>query len=149
VESSHLKSNQRLLQELNATRGCPVALVHPRHYLHVIWKQDVLRAALEIVDAIPRGGTFILLDENQFGYEFGPQRRVVRYPEAEEWYWKTPPDAETAIQELHKLNQEGATFMVVGWPAFIWLGMRPRLKAYLLSNCRCILQTERVLVFEL
>src|SRR6185312_10728638 len=113
------------------------------------WRENVLRAALEIVDVIPAGQTFVLLDENQFGYEFGPHRRVVRYAEAEEWYWKIPPDAETAIQELHKLKGGGARFMVVGWPAFAWLDVRRPLKAYLHSTCRCILKTDRVLVFEL
>jgi len=149
VERSRLESDSNLLQELNSTRGSPISLVHPRHYLHAVWRQEVLRTVVEIVDAIPRGETFILLDENRFGFDFGPQRRVLGFPEAAQWYWGSPPDAEKAIQELHRLQREGAGFVAIGWPAFAWLDMRPRLKAHLTANCRCLLNTDRVLVFGL
>jgi SAM-dependent methyltransferase len=149
VERRRLASSERLLAEANRSEAAPVSLVHPRNYLHAAWVQDVLRAALEIAEAVPSGETFILLDDNRFGYEFSPRRRVVRFAEGEDWYWRSPPDEEAAVRELDRLRTEGASFLVVGWPAYAWLGERPRLKAHLDTISRRRSHTELVSIFEL
>ena len=39
--------------------------------------------------------------------------------------------------------------MVFTWPAFWWLDAYPRLQRYLVAGFRCVLQNDRVVVFDL
>ncbi|MFC1776790.1 class I SAM-dependent methyltransferase [Pseudomonadota bacterium] len=125
------------------------SLVHPRHYLHIKWVQRVLESALDIVDVIPQGNSFVLIDNDQMGHEFEPKRHVIRLPENENWYWETPPDEDSAINAVKNLKSNGASHLVIAWPAYWWLDQRPILRRYLMSEFLLLLQNDRVLLFEL
>jgi hypothetical protein len=106
-------------------------------------------AEQEIAAAIPPESTFILVGEE------GSTTLVTRDPpvpvllESDEQYAGPAADDETAIREVERLRQAGAGFLVVAWPAFWWLDHYAGLQQHLRSRFRCLLENERLIVFDL
>lgn len=113
------------------------------------WSERLRIAIQEIATVIPAGKHFILVDENQWGSEILPQFHPLPFLEHEGQYWGPPSDDQTAIRELERMRDCGASFMVIGWPAFWWLDYYSKLRNYLNSNFRCILHNSRLVVFDL
>ncbi|HEX8475252.1 MAG TPA: sulfotransferase [Pyrinomonadaceae bacterium] len=114
------------------------------------WMHRLMQASEEICEVIPGGETFILVDEQGFGNEFGGGRLRLPFLEREGQYWGAPPDDETAIRELERMRRErGANFIAFGWPSFWWLDYYKQLHLHLRANFRCTLDTERMIVFDL
>lgn len=109
---------------------------------HYLTTQDI--AAL-----IPQGETFILVDEDQLGSMVTAGRRAIPFLERDGQYWGAPPDNETAIRELERLRQAGASFIVFAWPAFWWLDHYAGLHRHLRSRFRCVLENDRLVMFDL
>ena len=114
------------------------------------WKEQISLAMQEIENAIPPGNTFILADEDQWGmHEYLAGRHRIPFIERNGQYWGLPLDSKTAIREVERLQRAGATYFVFAWPAFPWFRYYPELHQYLDSKFRCILQSDRLLVFDL
>jgi hypothetical protein len=113
-----------------------------------MWTESLHQAKLELARLIPVGSSFILVDECQWGAEILTGCRAIPFLEHEGEYWGQPPDDETAIRELERLRQSGATFIVVASPAFWWfdhyVGWRDHLNSF-----HCPLRNDRVVVFDL
>jgi len=106
-------------------------------------------ASNEIGTFIEPGQTFILVDENEWGGEIAPDRRVIPFLERDGCYWGVPADDRTAIKELERLRGTGAGFVVFGWPAFWWLGYYSGLREHLRSSYSCVLSNSRLVVYDL
>jgi hypothetical protein len=113
------------------------------------WLRRVLLAAHDLAPLIPPAEASIVVDEAQLGSEVVPGRRGIPFLERHGQYWGPPPDDETAIRELERLRHDGASFMVIAWPAFWWLDHYARFHDYLRSNFRCVLKNEHLIVFDL
>lgn len=114
------------------------------------WMHRLVRASEEVVDAIPAGETFILVDEQGFGSDFAGGRRRLPFLERDGQYWGAPADDRTAIRELERMRREtGATFIAFGWPSFWWLDYYAEFGAYVRGRFRCVLENERLVVFDL
>jgi glycosyltransferase involved in cell wall biosynthesis/SAM-dependent methyltransferase len=103
----------------------------------------------QVKSVIPPGATYLLLDEGQFGYDLLDERTAKPFVERNGTYWGAPADDATAINELDRMRAGGADFLVVAWPAFWWLDVYPRFVARLRSEHRCVLETERCIVFDI
>ena len=104
----------------------------------------------EITALIPTTDAFILVDEERWrGSEVIGSRQAIPFPEHDGQYGGRPSDDETAIRELERLRQAGASFIVFVWDAFWWLDFYTGLHQHLRSHFRCILRNERLIVFEL
>jgi anthraniloyl-CoA monooxygenase len=113
------------------------------------WYHQLQLAMREIGALIPAGESFILVDEDSWWVDAGAGRRAIPFLEHDGHYWGPPPDDETAIRELERLRGSGAGFMVFGWPAFWWLEYYAGLHRYVRSRYRCLLENERLVVFDL
>jgi polysaccharide pyruvyl transferase WcaK-like protein len=113
------------------------------------WRQDVSLALEEARDILPSHDAFILVDDGQFGIQSFGDRRAIPFLEHDGEYWGAPPDDETAIRELERLRETGAGFMVFGWPAFWWLDYYTGLHRHLRMEARCLLESDRLIVFDL
>jgi CelD/BcsL family acetyltransferase involved in cellulose biosynthesis len=113
------------------------------------WFYQVHLAMGEVAAVVPPGESFILVDEAALHMDAGGGRRAIPFVEWEGLYWGPPADDEAAIGELERLMQAGARFMVFAWPAFWWLEYYEELHRYLRSRFRCLLENERIVVFDL
>jgi hypothetical protein len=113
------------------------------------WLYQIHLAAQEVAGSIPPGESFVLVDEDSWQIDVGGGRRAIPFLEHGGHYWGAPPDDQTAIEELERLRQGGANFVVIGWPAFWWLEYYGGFHSHLRSKYRRVLENERLVVFEL
>src|SRR5205807_1459638 len=111
------------------------------------WMHTLSRATEELKAVIPPGGSFLLVDEGQWGANVITGRRAIPFPERDGQYGGPPADDAAAITEFERLRQGGAGFMVFGWPAFWWLDYYEGFRAYLHSQFPRLVDNERLLVF--
>jgi glycosyltransferase involved in cell wall biosynthesis len=112
------------------------------------WHRHAL--AVAEITALPKPErALILVDEAT--WEAGPigGRQRLPFLEKDGHYYGTPPDDETAICELERLRQTGAAFLVFAWPAFWWFDHFRQFYSYLRASYPCVLENERLVVFEL
>jgi len=103
-----------------------------------------------ILTMIPEGSVFILVDEEQWGAgEFVFGRRRIPFLEKDGQYWGPPADDATAVRECERLRQSGASFIVFPWHTFWWLNYYKGFHQYLRSKFPCLLQNERLVIFDL
>lgn len=103
----------------------------------------------EIAALVPPGEIFILVDDQQLGGEFVPQRHALPFLERDGLYWGPPPSDEIAIWELDRLSQAGAGFIVFAWPAFWWLDEYAGFLRHLKVSFDCVLENEHFVIFDL
>src|SRR5262249_47993132 len=114
------------------------------------WMKRLRSATDEIAAVIPPGETLILVDQDEWATdELIVGRRRIPFLERDGRYWGAPPDDDCAIGEVDRLRQSGAGFIVFGWPAFWWLDHYSGLHDYLRSAFRCVLEDDRLVVFDL
>ena len=75
--------------------------------------------------------------------------RRFSFLEREGVYWGSPPDDQTAIEELERLRGQGAGFLIVAWPAFWWLDHYSAWRDYMRARFRCVVSDERLIGFDL
>ena len=139
-----------LAERLLALNACQSESVqHNFVHLYWTWMERLQMATQEIATLIPSGYTFILVDQDQWGGEVVVGRHAIPFLERDGQYWGPPLDDDTAIKELERLRQSGASFIVFGWPAFWWLDHYAELHRYLRSEFSCVLKNSRLVVFNL
>jgi hypothetical protein len=118
------------------------------HWLEFIERLEL--AMRELAALIPSGQSFILVDDNQWGVEGDVIGRYsIPFLECNGQYWGPPENDETAIRELNRLAQRRPTAIVFAWPAFWWLDYYKGFRNYLRSSFPCLLQNERLVIFDL
>lgn len=110
------------------------------------WSQKLKATWADLDRLIPTDSLFILVDECQL--EPG-DRLFLPFMEKQGAYWGPPTDDTTAIAELERMRRGGAKFMAFAWPAFWWLDHYDKFQEYLRSQFPCILENERLVIFEL
>ena len=113
------------------------------------WLRDFYAASHELEALIPSGATFILVDENTLSPALWPDRCRIPFIERGGMHWGPPSDDETAIQEMERLRNNGADFIVFAWPAFWWLDHYIGFSKYLSSEFACVLRNSRLVAFDL
>jgi SAM-dependent methyltransferase len=139
--SAELTDLERQLQKEPSTPAPPAA----DRWLHQL---EVARQ--EIARLIPPGSSFILVDDAQWGGAPLPDgRRAIPFLERDGQYWGPPADDAMAIRELERVRQAGASQIVFAWPCFWWLEHYAGLCQHLRRSYPCILENERLIVFQL
>jgi lipopolysaccharide biosynthesis protein len=106
-------------------------------------------ATQELEAAIPPRSTFILVDEQGSPTLRTRDPRVPLLLDGFEQYSGPAQDDETALREVEQLREAGAGFLVVAWPAFWWLNYYAAMHQHLRSRFGCLLENERLVVFDL
>ena len=150
VAQDFLNKRPALQKALAQSIQPPPALVHPRKYLEVIeWNTKVQQTLLELGALIPLEEAFLLVDEDHLGGLLRAVRRALPFPEQDGYYNGTPLDSAAAICEFQRQYEAGARWIVFAWPAFWWLDYYQEFTDYLRGNFRCVVENERVVVFDL
>jgi succinoglycan biosynthesis protein ExoV len=111
------------------------------------WLRSYYTALGELTRAVPPEATMILVDEDQWATEDTiAGRRRLRFLERNGQYWGAPADDAAAIDEMRRLQNEGAQYLVLAWPAFWWLD---HYRAWAEALGGPLVSTPRVRVFRL
>lgn len=114
------------------------------------WFHQVAESLEEIKDLIQPGRGFILVDEAQWGVgDRICDRPVFAFLERDGQYFGRPNDDATAISELERLREVGASFLVFTWPTFWWMDTYGGFAGYVLQRYRKVHDNERLLIFDL
>jgi glycosyltransferase involved in cell wall biosynthesis len=118
------------------------------------WMHRLHAATQELKAVVPSGDSVILIDDAQWSSPSGDSailsaRRTIPFLERNGQYWGRPPDDRTAIEELQRLRATGAKWLAVAWPAFWWLEYYKEFHEFVRSGFRCVLENDRVVVFDL
>lgn len=114
------------------------------------WVIRLCRASQMIAALVPPGAALILVDEDH--WKAGPSlmgRKCFPFLEQNGGYWGKPSDDLTAIHEIGRLRQAGASFIAFAWPAFWWLDYYSGMRQYLRAGFRCIHEDDCLVVFDL
>ena len=103
-------------------------------------KHHVARVVQEDFDS--DGGIVIRAGKRQAGIK-------IMLLERDGKYWGPPQDGAAAIRELKRMQQAGAAFIVVAWDSFWWLDHYADFHRYMRLACPCLLENERVVIFQL
>jgi SAM-dependent methyltransferase len=123
-------------------------LVHPDCWLQLAWKNRVLEASIQLINASPPDARIVLVDNGQLG-DLGDIRRViVPFPERGGIYNGPPADSQAAVDELERKLAAGATHVAVAWPAFWWLDHYAKLDHYLRTNLTAVAANDDWVIFS-
>ena len=111
------------------------------------WLRQEYLVTQDLAALAPPGDTFILAGAERF--ENKVARASLPFLERKGEYWGPPPDDRTAIRELERLRRSGAGFIAFAWPAFWWLDYYAAFHRHLCAEFPCVLQNDRLIVFDL
>ena len=150
AEKGYVERRPLLRRECEATCAGQLALVHPRPYVRLAGAAERLRrAAAEVAALVPPGETLILVGGAELENMVAAGRRALPFLERDGQYWGNPPDDRTAIRELERMRRAGACFLVFAWPALWWLEHYAGFLRHVRAEFSCVLENERVVVFDL
>lgn len=108
------------------------------------------RAARDLLDQVPVGAAFALLDQESLGMSLAPAgRRRIPFPGGDAGYSGPPEKEEALIAELSVVRSSGILFFVIAWPAFWWLTVYKQFARCLDESGRCLLSNQRLKVYAL
>lgn len=111
--------------------------------------KEVLQAATDLTSIVPENEVIILVNDSTFSNEHIPNRQVFPFLEKDGEYIGAPLNSESAINELERMKQFGANYIAIAWPSFWWLDYYTQFNNYVRSNFPCVLENERLIVFDL
>jgi len=115
-----------------------------------LWPTRFLQAKSDLESLVPQHGSYVLVDDNEWGNsEPIDGRHAIPFVGHDGECWGRPADDQAAIAEIERHCSEGTKFLVFWWTSFWWLEHYEAFKRYLYSRFPCVLQNERLLVFEL
>jgi hypothetical protein len=113
------------------------------------WWHHLRDVAAEIAEAVPAGGAFILVDDQQYAMDETHGRRAIPFLERAGEYWGHPEDDDAAIADLERLRAGGAVAIVFAAPSLWWLDDYPGFARHLRDRYRLSHRSDRLVVFEL
>jgi hypothetical protein len=132
---------------LRRTGVAPIAAKCPPEWE---WKERYHAAMRDVARVVPGTETFLLADECQLGDPLPVRPRMIPFPESDGGYAGPPTDDESAIRALQDSRRSrGARFLIFAWPAFWWLDHYSGLHRHLRSEFSCVLENDRLVVFDL
>jgi glycosyltransferase involved in cell wall biosynthesis len=141
---------ERCFQSLEAHGKEKGIRIDPRGLRATSWWHKINRTIDELLSLIPVGGKLVLVDEDQWGPGTNiAGRQRIPFPEKNGIYGGLPANDQEAIGETERLRHSGADLLAVVWTSFWWLQHYQELNRYLRSHYSCLLDNERVIVFDL
>jgi glycosyltransferase involved in cell wall biosynthesis len=114
------------------------------------WWRQIRTAAEELASLVPKGETYILVEDDAWGVgEVIPGCRRRCFLDRNGRYWGPPKSDTVGIQELEGLRRSGAGFVAFVWSSYWWFDHFPLLRDHLDAEYPCILRNERVTLFDL
>ena len=106
-------------------------------------------ATREAAEFVRTGERIILVDQNELGPALLPANQIIPFVERDGCYDGPPAHNRHALREFERLRRSGAQYVVFAWPAFWWLDYYRALTRRLRSRFRCVLENDRLIIFDL
>lgn len=113
------------------------------------WQSQTARFLTALRSTVPLGSRLVLIDEMVFDPVLFDSWQTFHFPEIQGEYAGPPANDEQAIAALKQVCQPGGGFLVFAWPCFWWLEYYTGFHRGLREQCRCALENELAIVFEL
>ena len=114
------------------------------------WMGQVCQATEDLLSRTQPGSTIILVNDDQWGNEHAiADRRILPFLEKGGVYAGPPSDDLQASQELDRMLQGGAGYIVFAWNSFWWLDHYAAFHHQLRQRFHCVLNNECLVIFEL
>jgi glycosyltransferase involved in cell wall biosynthesis len=128
--------------------------VDPRRWkernFNYLWPTRLLQAIKDTERVVPEGEVYILVDGGEWGDDqLVPQRQSMAFPQRDGQYAGPPENDAGAIDELLRLRQSDAMFIVFWWTCFWWLDHYVGFHDYLRSRFPCVACNDRLIAFDL
>jgi len=128
-------------------------LLPPRNYREQYissWIGRAQQTLSEIEENIPAGENLLLVDESLLQINDRLLKNHCWFPflEKDGVYWGAPPDDQTAIQELERMRNGGASYIAFAWPAFWWFEHYKVFWNYLQSTHKLIYESGNVVIYR-
>lgn len=115
-----------------------------------LWPRRLIAARQDLSTLIPNGGKFVLVNQNEWGDgEPVPGLRAIPFVERDGEYFGPPADDDAAITEIKRQRAAGASHVAFWWTAFWWLEDYAGFHRWLRESFPCVLETDRLIVFDL
>lgn len=113
------------------------------------WFHRLQRAVDQLLDIIPEGSEFVLIDAESWDLprEFSG-RKVRPFITFDGLDGGPPADDEAAILYLNALVRDELPFLAVGWPCFWWFDEYPRFSRQLHALADRVSQNDAVIIFD-
>jgi hypothetical protein len=120
------------------------------HNPQPVWMDQVDNAIGELRQLIPPNNRFLLVDQAEIGeMELEDNRRCIPFPSRDGQYWGPPANDSDALSELERHRHEGASHLVIAWPAFWWLDHYREFSARIRARFPVEIDNTRLLAFNL
>jgi hypothetical protein len=115
-----------------------------------LWPTRLLATRRHIEALLRPGGTFILVDDGEWGDGSSiADRQGIRPGERNGTYWGSPADDGDAIAAVEALINAGAELLVLWWTCFWWLDAYPRLIEFIDARADRSVDTDAAVIFRL
>jgi glycosyltransferase involved in cell wall biosynthesis len=108
-----------------------------------------LKQAIQEVAQLTGSDTFILVDDNSWTLDNNLGDRMLPFLEKDKQYLGPPADDATAIRELERMRNSGASYLIFAWPAFWWLEHYTDFHNYIRATYQCVTDNARLVAFNL
>jgi hypothetical protein len=127
-------------------RGVPA---DPAAWRRNTWVYRVSAAARLLDDVIPTRAPFVLVDDGDWSMAADDRRRPIPFVERDGGWWGRPADDAEAIAELERLHDDGARYLVFGFPAFWWREHYPGFAGWVDQSFARVAESDDVVVYDL
>lgn len=110
------------------------------------WRHKSTRVLAQVAEHVPWDARFLLIDD---GALYLDHPGALSFPERDGVYWGSPSDDATALVELDRAREAGATFAVIAWPSFWWLDHYRALAEHLRSKGRWLVDDDILKIVDL
>jgi len=116
-----------------------------------LWPTRVLQSKDDIDSVLPRGASYIIVNENEWADdEPVGGRNAIPFLERHGEYGGSPANDEVAMAELIRLRRDNdASYLVISWTSYWWREHYAEFYAWVRSHCRCVLENERLTIFDI
>jgi Glycosyl transferase family 2 len=147
IENAHL-SHQRIQKKWNLVRMPQIlGFVEERNRRGSnslgLWRD-------ELAGLLSAGESLILVDMEQWdGSEAVEGLHWIPFLERDGQYWGPPADDATAIRELDRLRQSGASVIAFAWHSFWWFDYYSQFYSNLCTRFPRVIENEHLVAFDL
>ena len=115
----------------------------------LVYMKSIITLPDELSKYVPSNESLILVDQNMLGADFFPQHKTFPFMEHDGVFAGFPEDDKSAIQELERLRNQGANYILFTPTTFWCLDYYTGFNKYLRTMYDSIHESKNMVVFNI